>query len=48
MSMRMIMPNVGHDMEKLAHSYIAGSSVIGTSTLENSLAVSTEVEYATL
>lgn len=37
MSMRMIMPNVGDDMEQLAHSYIAGSSVIGTSTLENSL-----------
>lgn len=33
--MRMIIPNVGDDMEQLGHSYIhAGGSVTGTSTLE--------------
>ena len=44
--MRMIIPNVGDDMEQLGHSYIhAGGSVIGTSTLESSWAVSTKVKH---
>lgn len=41
----MIMKNVGDDRQQLGHSYFVGTSVTATSTLENTLAVSTEVKH---
>lgn len=40
----MIISNVGDNREQLGHLCIAGGSVIGTRTLDNSWAVSTKVK----